>query len=91
MGGGRGRGNGRGGQRDNSCHYYTSGKTCPYGDSCKYEHSAQAARAYISAHTYEAEMKEAKANIAQATRNPYGYIMSVDSESGDDDTDSGKE
>jgi hypothetical protein len=29
--------------------------------------------------------------MARATRTPYGYIMGVDSESGDEDTDSGKE
>ena len=90
----RGRGNGRGG-RDNSCHYYNSGRTCPYGATCKYDHDPNAAKAYITANTYTnadpATGKGAAVNVATATRTPYGYIMGVDSESGDTDTESGNE
>jgi len=42
-------------------------------------------------HEEEPAKKEASLNIAKATRTPYGYIMGVDSESGDTDTDSGNE
>ena len=89
---GRGRGSGRRG-RDNSCHYFTSGRTCPFGSECRYEHDAKAAKAYLSANTYTPNetKKSATVNMARATRTPYGYIMGVDSESGDEDTDSGKE
>jgi hypothetical protein len=89
-GGGRGRGRGGrgrglGGRGNNNCFIFTSGRTCPYGDSCKYEHDKPRAKAFVATNTYQQSGAEADSsaavNVAEATRNPYGFVITHDDES----------
>jgi hypothetical protein len=95
--GGRGNRGGRtGGMTFNGakglCRYYTTGKTCPYGADCKYEHKSESARAFYTDNTFAPEGKEGTMSVCEATVNPFDYIVDgSDNESGSDDTDSGNE
>jgi hypothetical protein len=87
--GDRGRGGGRGrGGRDKNCFIFQSGKTCPYGDRCKYEHnSSSSAKAYITANTYQAEADGetmGSVNVTRVERNPFGYIIHDEESSGNE-------
>jgi hypothetical protein len=104
--GGRGHGSGRGrGKRASKgtmeykgvkglCRYYTTGRTCPYGASCNFEHKKDVAKAYYMDNTFEpaAAGRTGSMNVSRATTDPFDYIVDhTDTESSGDSTDSGNE
>ncbi len=63
-------------RNNNSCRFFTSGRTCPYGDKCKYEHSHTDARLFYIKNTFQPnESDEANANTMATVRSPYEHAL----------------
>lgn len=68
--------------KNNNCFHFVAGRTCPFGDRCRYEHNIGDARAYHAQNTYlpaeETTENAATVSSLRSIKNPYGYIVNED-------------